>query len=415
VEFLPTPDQQAWLIEALAEIIRNRGSRQFLSMPLLEPTPRFFPDPWSFSPEGLDRVVRRLMQYADLGELDVNVGTFSDPGLAVADRGFRHSRSVAGAFLGLREGCAYFAINDAAPADSSAMAGLMSHEVAHAYRAFHHLSDVSDPDEEEWLTDVTAAYLGFGILVANASYLYRKAPSGKRLSSYQTSVHQLGYLSPQAFAFLLAIQMEARGLGDRQEELLLKFLEANQSAFVKAAIASMADWSDETLGRLAFSAEGVEIPQVSLEEIQVPLPEFEVVAHDEEPPESTRTPPPGPNAGRPVFRLRQTRLQANSAVGLIAGIAVGASSAVLLHQPLLIAVIPILGFTVGAVRGQRKRYDVCSDRDCDSVLESDAQICPGCGGLIAGSIRRRDDRLAAEEEFERTHARPKRNGGQKRR
>src|SRR5205814_2701759 len=96
-------------------------------------------------------------------------------------------------------GCAHFAFNETAPSDPEHMAGVMAHEVAHAYRTFHQLADeAADRDREEWLTDVTAAYLGFGVLVANNSYRYRTSGEQIGYRSYQTwSVGRAGYLSPQ--------------------------------------------------------------------------------------------------------------------------------------------------------------------------------------------------------------------------
>ena len=76
MRYLPTEDERRWLIDRLAGLLRNLGSEHFVSAAIVEPTPRFFPDRWSFSHEGLDRLVRRLMQYARLGDLDVEITTF---------------------------------------------------------------------------------------------------------------------------------------------------------------------------------------------------------------------------------------------------------------------------------------------------------------------------------------------------
>src|SRR5262249_28576570 len=99
---LPTAEEQEWLIKALADLIGNCGSTQFVAMPIVEPTPAFFPDKWSFSVDGLDRVVRRLMQYAGL-KLDPVLVTFSTD-----EETNTVCRTVAGAYFGTKNGCCRF-------------------------------------------------------------------------------------------------------------------------------------------------------------------------------------------------------------------------------------------------------------------------------------------------------------------
>lgn len=415
MEFLPTPEQQTWLTNALADLVRRRGTRQFLSMPLVEPTMRFFPDPWSAPIEGLDRITRRLMQYADLADLDVHIGTFRDPGFTSERLKVRSTQSVAGLFLGLESNCAFFAFNENAPDDIEHVAGVMGHEVAHAYRAHHGLMD-QDPDREEWLTDVTGTYLGFGLLLANNSYRYRT--SGEMVGIWASttwSAHRLGYLSPQAFAFLLAIQLVARGLAEAESKRLLRRLEANQAAFVKAAMDVVRGWPEETYQRLQFPAEGDEIEDIEPESLLVPLPEMVPVEEAQLAEKETTVPEDLPNHGRPVFRVPQSRAMSYSLLGLAGGVVVGVPTSVLTHWFGPSVLFAAGGVVVGWRHGASKHHDVCSDPACDYTLAPEAMVCPGCGGTIAGSIRHRDERLDAEEAYERMNASKRRKRPMKRR
>src|SRR5262249_42632540 len=119
-------------------------------MPIVEPTPKFFPDKWTFTPRGLDRVVRRLMQYARLGDMDLELATFTQREAAYRrDDGQHVCNWAAGAFLGIDGNKCCLAFNESAPADAEYMAGVMSHEVAHAYRARYGFVGSSSQEEEE--------------------------------------------------------------------------------------------------------------------------------------------------------------------------------------------------------------------------------------------------------------------------
>ncbi len=410
VRYLPTEKQQAWLIDALAELLGRQGTRQFLSMPLVEPTRRFFPDPWSFSEAGLDRVTRRLMQYAGLADLDVTILPF-DRIATVERKRLCVQENVAGFFLGIEDGRCTFGFNVNAPADEEHMAGIMAHEVAHAYRAYHGLRDDSNAVHEEWRTDVTASYLGFGILVANNSYRYRVSVGGiVQLGQTFSEFHEghAGYLTPQAFCFLLAIQMQARSLGALARLRLLDQLETTQRAFAKAARERILEWPEETFDRLLFPHEGDLLEDVPPEALLLPLPEYEPEAREEAPGGDQTAGAPLFNLGHPVFRLGQSRTLQYGGMGVFAGLLLTAGGAAAL-PPLRtwwLLIVPLLGLGGGLALGSRTRFDVCADPDCGAVLPSAAATCPNCGGLIAGTIRRPSERLEAQEEYERAHPAP---------
>jgi hypothetical protein len=202
--------------------------------------------------------------------------------------------------------------------------------------------------------------------------------------------------------------LHARGLDDRETRRILKHLEANQSAFTKAALDSIRGSPEETFRRLQFPAEGDPIPDVPLGSILVPLTEIVVTSPDLQP-------PPGdeevldalPNSGFPVFRLQQTKAIWYSLLGCFAGFALGSFVAVVLRSLWVQITAPVAGLALGWIRGNSERWDICSDPVCKTTIPLEAATCPGCGGLVAGSIRSSSERLDAEEEFERRN-KPKR-------
>src|SRR5262245_37421738 len=103
LDYLPTIEQQRFLILAFAELVSKSGNAHLLSMPIVEPTPKFFPERWNFSPTGLDRVVRRLMQYALLSDLNLRLITFKQLHSKL-DPQHGCPYVVAGAFMGIENG-----------------------------------------------------------------------------------------------------------------------------------------------------------------------------------------------------------------------------------------------------------------------------------------------------------------------
>ncbi len=115
---LPSVDEQDWLLDELATLIRRRGYSTFVAAPVLEPCPQHFP-------EGSARATARLCAYAGLPELRADA------------------------------------------ADASFAAAALA--VAQAFRRHHELQvDARLEDRLAWLT---AAYLGFGVLCMGASGL----------------------------------------------------------------------------------------------------------------------------------------------------------------------------------------------------------------------------------------------------
>ena len=99
MDLLPTNDEQRFLIHGLYDLVEQRGPQTFVAAPILEPTSRFFPDHWEPSAEGVHTLLLRLLAYAGLGDLDVEVHLFEDPTRVAAswDAATRH-RGVAGWF-----------------------------------------------------------------------------------------------------------------------------------------------------------------------------------------------------------------------------------------------------------------------------------------------------------------------------
>ena len=126
----------------------------------------------------------------------------------------------------------------------------------------------------------------------------------------------------------------------------------------------------------------------------------------------TPAPARGWNAGRPVFRVRVSHALARACLGAVLAL-VASVPVIMIWRPAasLILLGISLGAAIGFFYGAAHAHDVCSDPACDEVIPPAAPLCPRCAGRVAGSIRSRNDRLAAEEDLEEQSGKTGDGGG----
>jgi hypothetical protein len=236
---LPAPLEREWLWAALETLVEARGEEPFLRAPIVLPDDRFFPDRWSADEHGVARLARRLLGYAGLGHLEVEVEVFTEATEVreVGLDGRASATSHVGAaawFAGIRGGTCLFGAEADQLGDPVGIVGAMAHEIGHAYRRSYRLEH-RDRTMEEKLTDVTTIYLGFGLLTTAASARFITAHHDNLGSSYAHK--RQGYLAPHEMAFMLASQLVLRGYDARVVRALIKSLPANQAATVRATFA----------------------------------------------------------------------------------------------------------------------------------------------------------------------------------
>jgi hypothetical protein len=401
MQYLPDPLEQEWLLSRLRRLISRGGHDPFVSGPIVAPTKEFFPDPWEASVAGLERVTRRLLQYAGLGHLGVELSVFSDAAETPAEEGDHPYRSTVGVFAGIRRRKCRFAVNDQQSGDPEALAGVMAHEVAHAYRAHHNLvqSGQRHHDEEELLTDLTTVYLGFGVLAVNNAHRYRSSGEQRGALAYHSwRTSKIGYLPAQAFSFLLAVQLAARETDGDFRRRLARHLETDQAAYVKAALREIEEQGLDLSSTLGLPPRETWEPPRRLEEILLPLPLAEAVPQSDsrEPArEENRT----FNAGRPIFRLLTSRQPLYAFWSAMVLGFVGGALWQAFGDTAWGFAFAVPGLFLGLVLGRRTRRDVCSDPDCRATLEPAAVECPGCAGTISGRIKNANERLEREEQI----------------
>lgn len=391
---LPSVETQNALIGALAELVRSRGAAPFLRAPLLEPNDRWFPDQWVPTAEGVATLARRLLGFAGLDRLKVEVVVFANEAElegVVGQSGLPEGghKGAAAWFAGIRDGCCIFGVDEEKLEDPIGVVAAMAHEVGHAFREFHGIVD-DDHELEERLTDVTTVYLGFGILTANAAYRYRASGD---YSYTQWSHERLGYLSEVDLAFLLAVHVTSRHLGRRECGRVGGLLEPNQAGVFRAACKLLARRRDDLAERLGVPREP---PTSGTNDLPALTPLRTPVAEGENP---SLTAEKGWNKGQEVFRVRRTLATVRAFWYGVIGVCVGfALWQFGVGSGMATALLAATGLLSGFAHGRRIRRDICSDPGCGASLGQSDVSCPRCAGAVAGEIASIAARLEAEDE-----------------
>jgi hypothetical protein len=401
------PDQAEWLLDGLAGLVAARGPGPLVSHPMVELTRQFFPERWTGTPRAVEILARRLLGYAGIQHLEAIVDTDARLDEREAGECALEQPDLPIWFAGLAEGSCLFGVREEGLADAGIAAAALAHAVAHAFRAHlglaaggasegtyreGHAAARQLDELEERLADVTAVYLGFGVIMANAPERKRserelRAP----LATWQFTTMRVG---ARAMSYLLAAQALARGMTARERKALSRRLQPNPAAVFETACESIGAGDIDALrARLGVPAPEKWPAPPDLAALTRPDPGVSGALVAQERPSAELA-----NRGRPVFRVvghqgvRFTVLFV--LLGMFpAGIAWSFASA------MTAATITGLG-VIGYLLGKTRRRDECSDGACGAPLPRGVKECPKCGGKIVGEIERPEDRLAALEKLE---------------
>ncbi|MCA9519149.1 MAG: hypothetical protein KC635_29640, partial [Myxococcales bacterium] len=376
----PTDDEQAWLLERLAELCAAVGAAPFIAPPL---EPRDIVGEFHGDASSIHRLLRGLMDF--VGLRDARVELLIADGTAVGHRppggegrvtlawfsGFDHTGQSA-----------LFGFDPARHAEPEDVLATLAHEVAHAFRVRRGLM-VDDRDEEELLTDLTASFLGFGISLTNSAYRYRTGGevTGTRVTHW-TEVRTGGYLPAQAFAWLLALQVVARRGGWRDARAVARRLEANQASWFRASLRSLAPRAEALRAGLGVAHADVPRGRAARRRLVLGVASS---PGDVTVDRGIKGLAVVDRLGQPVFRVarrgREPLTWALAFLGFFAFLASGlfdGAARIAVASGSVAAVVGLLTF------GPRERGDACSG--CSSVLPEAATRCPRCRGDVSGRI-----------------------------
>ncbi len=374
-------DAQTELIARMAAALRDGGADPFLEGPILEPTDAFFPDPYSPDLAGLRTVARRLLNYAGLDGLVVEVdgvGWASDDPLA----------ETSAALVAVDEHGIELAVGSIGDAEEVPL--VLAHEVArayrelrrarrggHPYRAAHStIEEEAEPDErEEEEVSLTAVLLGFGLLVALGSLRYKSHGELQGRSVITRWVHRrLGALTPDEAAFLLAAHAVVREVEASRLDAWRGRLPVDVRDDFTRYVARLAEDRPGLLDALGLPA-GV-WPATAPH--PAPLPDDGWVPPVEEDDKSF------PVLRRPQDAGRGFGLS-GAAAGMLGSLGLGMVDADAFWPALLAA--PLIGVGAYFVGRRIRRPDECSGCDAQ-VPDDEATRCPRCRGRFVGGLAR---------------------------
>ncbi len=389
---LPPLEARAYLIEQLAALVKARGVGHLARAPLILPDEAYFPDPWAGGEASVRRVVRRLLRYTGIEGIPVVVH--------VLDEGTVAGGTGGASFEGYRKGALEFAVQSGAMRDPMVLVSALARAASEAYRRVHKLPIGNDATHQR-LVDVTAVYLGFGLLTANAALRHAGGGGGWGRKGNRMRT-RLGVLDPQSVGFLLAAQLQVRGLKGRALRSVLRELSANPAGFVRAALPVLDRVEPPLEQQLSLPPRDQWPDPPDLDVLTAP---FEDIEDDEPPEEEERKDEDkgvqGMNEGQPVFRverskaLRLAKMLALPTVmlGMLAG-RMNMGIDIPMWQAGVAALgLGALGLAVGRLLPDRR----CSEPKCGTELDPELKQCPRCGGNVMGVIHHPRERLAAEE------------------
>lgn len=405
---LPPQDDRRWLQDQLRALVVALGPGPLATSLLVEPSARYFPDPWGGGDGSVRRLFVRLCGYAGLPGPRITVRIYdAEPtrrgevlGKPATPRGAQelvvwlnqYKPPAAGLGPG---GELDIGVEASAMADPASLVAACARVVAHAHRLAHNLP-VADPYDPR--IDVSAVYLGFGLLTADAALRFTTRTATGTVQNRRVPL-RLGSLPPQAVCFLLAVQVHVRGEGRAERQRLARALQANQAAFFRHSFAAI-ERMDPPIGvQLGVPARDHWPAPPSLAALTAPLarePEAEPEARRDE-----ERGVAGMNTGKPVFMVDRSMAPRLGRVLFMGALMLGGvlsrmspdQGVGMSNIAVLAAGLGLAGLGIGRLFRDRR----CSEPKCGAPLTPGQKLCTRCGGDIVGTIPNAKQRLAAEE------------------
>lgn len=213
--FRPRPvvdeDTAAWHLENFTWLIEEYGPETFARTKLILPTARYFPTDGETGHDLASRIFDQVKAYCGMRDWEVDLVGDDNPlaeDAALSLMMVAPQKHAVGTFgvAGNRIQISYVPSLLKQP---HRLIATFAHELAHYLLATARSDPPCDEDEMEFLTDLTAVYLGFGVFLANGRFRFESLNDGTRQG---WRLGHMGYLPEADLIFALALFIEAKAV-----------------------------------------------------------------------------------------------------------------------------------------------------------------------------------------------------------
>jgi hypothetical protein len=193
---------RAWAEQRTRWLAGEVGLERIRSLPVILPTPEFFPDPYDGSPEAGVRMVRRVGQFMGVGTQGLDVQFYADDRPPIFG-GMQHGAA------GLFEQAGQMVRVSLASSnldDPLTLVATAAHELSHVLLHGQGRLSGEEPDHEQ-VTDLLTVVLGFGVFTANSRIRSHNWHDGNREG---WSIQRVGYLTQPQVGYALALFAHVR-------------------------------------------------------------------------------------------------------------------------------------------------------------------------------------------------------------
>jgi len=189
-------DVRRWVEARMAWLAREFGDDRLRTATVVLPTTEFFPAEWHGTEEEARALGERVAGFMGLDFNQIEIHEFNDP---EAPEGMR-TQARAGTYYEA-DGIYYVGYDASGLDEPLQLAATFAHEFAHIHLLGHRRISGDEPDHE-LLTDLTALFLGMGVLAANAN-VYEKNLREGHVENWR--IGRVGYLDLRTFGYAFAV------------------------------------------------------------------------------------------------------------------------------------------------------------------------------------------------------------------
>ncbi len=198
-----TPEDQIWAEESLAFLNKSLGEGKLLSFKTVTPTKEFFDRDFDGSEKDAHFILDRCLVLMGIQTASVQLEFFSEQHTYLEDGTLLSSQAdlqgrtegAAGTYQ-KKGGTTIIRLEHEQLKRPEDLIGTIAHELAHEKLLGEHRILEND----EYLTDLTAIALGFGIFIGNARFQFASGTNG----SFGWQMRSQGYLPEQLIAYVMA-------------------------------------------------------------------------------------------------------------------------------------------------------------------------------------------------------------------